>query len=88
MKRCAAALGQAAADDALEQIFENYDRAIRSVLVLPKEMDSLTQQLSLLALFLGAKYQPAIANQLRHLADRLNPGSGASAEAPKSKTTA
>lgn len=85
---CSGALGQAAADDALEQIFEKYDRAMRDVLVLPKEMDSLTQQLSLLALFFEAKHQPEIANRLRHLADRLNPGSSASAEAPKSKTTA
>ena len=83
---CSGVFGQStAAGDALELIIEKYDKAVRDVLVLPKEMDSVTQHISLLALFFEAKHQPNIANGLRRLADRLNPGSSQSAEAPKSQ---
>ena len=39
---------------------------------MPKEMDSVTQQLNLLALFFEAKKQAHIAGRLHRLAERLN----------------
>jgi len=59
-------------DRALEKIIEHYEASLRSIQVLPKEMDSVTQQLNLLALFFEAKKQSHIARRLRHLAERLN----------------
>ena len=63
-------------DRALEQIIGHYEASLRSVQVLPKEMDSVTQQLRLLALFFEAKKQSDSAGRLRKLADRLSSVSG------------
>jgi hypothetical protein len=59
-------------DQALEKVFEHYQASLRSIQVLPKEMDSVTQQLKLLALFFEAAKQAHIARRLRRLAERLN----------------
>ncbi|HLN83936.1 MAG TPA: CHAT domain-containing protein [Candidatus Binatia bacterium] len=59
-------------DRALEKVIEHYEASLRSIQVLPKEMDSVTQQLNLLALFFEAKKQSHIAHRLRRLAERLN----------------
>ena len=59
-------------DRALEKIIEYYEGSLQSIQVLPKEMDSVTQQLTLLALFFEAKKQANIALRLRRLAERLN----------------
>jgi hypothetical protein len=59
-------------DRALQTVIDHYEGSLRSIQVLPKEMDSVTQQLNLLALFFGAKKQSHIARRLRRLAERLN----------------
>jgi len=59
-------------DQALEKVIEHYEASLRSIQVLPKEMDSVTQQLNLLALFFEARKQAYIARRLRRLAERLN----------------
>jgi len=59
-------------DQALQPVIEHYQASLRSIQVLPKEMDSVTQQLNLLALFFEAKKQAHSARRLRRLAERLN----------------
>ncbi|MGN6731893.1 MAG: CHAT domain-containing protein, partial [Candidatus Binatia bacterium] len=59
-------------DQALEKVIEHYEASLRSIQVLPKEMDSVIQQLNLLAVFFEAKKQSHIARRLRRLAERLN----------------
>ena len=59
-------------DRALEKVIEHYEASLRSIQVLPKEMDSVTQQLNLLALFFEARKQAHIGRRLRRLAERLN----------------
>ena len=59
-------------DQALQKVIEHYQASLRSIQVLPKEMDSVTQQFNLLALFFEAKKQAHIARRLRRLAERLN----------------
>ena len=64
----------AAAEHRLDQIAQAYCDALATIPVAPKELDSMAQQLRLLALFFAAKKKSRIARQLRRLAERLLPG--------------
>jgi hypothetical protein len=70
----------AAVERRLDEIAQAYSDALATIPVAPKELDSMAQQLRLLALFFAAKGKSTIARQLRRLADRLLPGDGGEGE--------
>ena len=85
---CDGRLGRAGAagDQALEDAWRRYVEALANVRFAPKDLDSVTLQLCLLALFFEARSafesqaarartQAAIAQRLRTLAERIQPGS-------------
>ncbi|HMF49307.1 MAG TPA: CHAT domain-containing protein, partial [Candidatus Saccharimonadales bacterium] len=74
---CDGSLGGAAAELRLDQIARGYSDALATIQVAPKELDSMVQQLLLLALLFEAGKKVGMAQPLRRLAERLLPGSSA-----------
>ena len=75
-----------AGEQAFEDVWRHYADALANVRFAPKDLDSVTLQLCLLALFFEARSvferqparersQAAVAQRLRRLAERLQPGS-------------
>ena len=73
-------MGGAAAELRLDQIARGYSDALATIQVAPKELDSMVQQLLLLALLFEAGKKVGMAQPLRRLAERLLPGSSATDE--------
>jgi hypothetical protein len=76
----------AAGDQALEDVWRRYSDALANVRFAPKDLDSVTMQLCVLALFFQARSafenqagrshaQRIVAERLRKLAERIQPGS-------------
>jgi CHAT domain-containing protein/pimeloyl-ACP methyl ester carboxylesterase len=70
-------------EQALDKVWKRYADSLANLPVVPKDLDSLTEQLSLLALFFDAKGKPLVARRLVHLAGRLRPGDVRPSEASK-----
>ena len=70
----------AAAQHRLDQIARGYADALATIQVAPKELDSMAQQLGMLALFFEAKRKSRVSQQLRRLAERLLSGSSGAGE--------
>ncbi len=79
---CAGALGQAGADGEriLAQVVKRYAESLTNVQFAPKDLDSITQQLDLLALFFDAKSridgpaapgQKTVAQRVRQIAESI-----------------
>jgi hypothetical protein len=75
-----------ASEQSFEQVCKRYADALTHIQIAPKHLDSVTQQLCLLALLFDAKGatqaqarrtkgDTAVAQRLRSLADRIQPGS-------------
>ena len=91
--------GALADDETFEQVRKRYDEALTNIQFAPKDLDSVTQQLCLLALLFAAQgatrtqksrasADTAIAARLRQLADRIRPGSCKGADKPARQETA
>ena len=76
----------AAGDQALDDVWRRYSDALANVRFAPKDLDSVTMQLCVLALFFQARSafenqagrsraQRIVAERLRKLAERIQPGS-------------
>ncbi len=85
---CSGALGDedGKSEKAFEEVSRRYSEALAHIQIAPKDLDSVTQQLCLLALLFDAKAatrigtsrgkaDTAIAQRLRRLADTIRPGS-------------
>ena len=94
---CRGALG--GDEKTFEQVCKRYADALTNIQFAPKDLDSVTQQLCLLALLFAAKgasrtqksrasADTAIAARLRQLADRIRPGSCNGAIRPARQETA
>jgi RNA 3'-terminal phosphate cyclase len=79
-----------------EQVGKRYAEALTNIQFAPKDLDSVTQQLCLLALLFEAKGEirtpksrakadAAVAARLRQLAERIQPGSSMVSEKPERK---
>ena len=88
---CTGALGQAGADGerALAQVAKRYAESLTNVQLAPKDLESITQQLDLLALFFDAKSQTdgpaaqankAVALRLRQIAESIRRADAATQE--------
>ena len=64
-------------EQSLDNVWKRYADSLANLQVAPKDLDSVTEQLSILALFFEAKRKPLVARRLVALAERLRPGSGA-----------
>jgi hypothetical protein len=98
---CEDRLGQPdeAGDRGLDEVWRRYSDAIANVRFMPKDIDAVTLQLCLLALFFEAKgatetraaqarARGAVAHRLRQLAERIQPGSSAELNRPARAETA
>ena len=85
-------------DQTFEQVWRRYAEALANVRFAPKDLDSVTHQLCLLALFFDAKgvaesqtsrtrAATAVAQRLRRLADRIQPGSCKGPDQPARQET-
>ncbi len=61
-------------EQSLGKVWKRYADSLANLQVAPKDLDSVTEQLSILALFFEAKRKPLVARRLIALAERLRPG--------------
>ena len=96
---CSGALGDedGKSEKAFEEVSRRYSEALAHIQIAPKDLDSVTQQLCLLALLFDAKAatrigtsrgkaDTVIAQRLRRLADTIRPGSCTAANNSRPKT--
>ena len=76
---CTGVLNQAGNDgeQTLAKLWKQYADSLANLQIVPKDLDSVSEQLSLLALFFDAKGKPLVAGRLGRLAAQLRAGNSA-----------